>query len=259
MAEKAVGRIRVTVMLGNSLSDRDTLAVLELLQPESTAEILGLCIEDSELLSLADIPVVREYCRLTQVERRLQAGELERRFRAQARLAERTLAETAQPRGYLWSFRSLRGDPEALLRQMLAEVDLMLLGANPDITAVTCRRSGVAPRRPVMVVFNQTEAAERALRVAMQLADTGGTDIVIVLAAMHADELPALRQHAVGLTGKRSVDFLEITSHSTAELLSRLRRYPAGQLVLGIPADQLDDETIALLRGRSTCPVILVR
>ena len=72
MAEKAVGRIRVTVMLGNSLSDRDTLAVLELLQPGSSAEVLGLFIEDSELLSLADIPVVREYCRLTQAERRLQ-------------------------------------------------------------------------------------------------------------------------------------------------------------------------------------------
>ena len=88
MAEKAVARIRVTVMLGNSLTDRDTLAVLELLQPESPAEVLGLYIEDSELLSLADIPVVREYCLLTQVERRLQAAELERQFRAQARIAE---------------------------------------------------------------------------------------------------------------------------------------------------------------------------
>ena len=148
MAEKAVGRIRVTVMLGNSLTDRDTLAVLELLQPESPAEILGLFIEDSELLSLADIPVVREYCLLTQVERRLQAGELERQFRAQARIAEQALARAASPRGYPWSFRSLRGDPVVLLREMLAEVDLMLLGAAAGMTPATRRRGGGAAGRP---------------------------------------------------------------------------------------------------------------
>ena len=259
MAEKAVGRIRVTVMLGNSLTDRDTLAVLELLQPESPAEILGLFIEDSELLSLADIPVVREYCRLTQVERRLQTGELERQFRAQARIAEQALARAASPRGYPWSFRSLRGDPVVLLRQVLAEVDLMLLGATAGMTRLAGRRADAPARRPVMAVFDQAEPATRALGVAMKMADAGGTGLVVVLAASRPDELPALRERAAGLVGERSVDYLEVISHSTTELLSRLRRQVADQLVIGIPDDQLDDETIALLRRRSTCPAILVR
>jgi hypothetical protein len=259
MADKAVGRIRVTVMLGNSLSDRDTLAVLELLQPGSTAEVLGLFIEDSELLSLADIPVVREYCRLTQAERRLQAVELERQFRTQARMAERALAESAKPRGYPWSFRSLRGDPATLLREALADVDLMLLGTMTGVVPVTGHRRVAASRRPVIAVFDQSEAATRALHVAMRLADAGGMDLVIVLAAMQPDELPALRQRAAGLSGDRSVNYIESTGDNTPELLKQLRRYPAGQLVLGIPAKGIDDETITLLRSRSTCPVILVR
>jgi hypothetical protein len=260
MAAKAAERqVRVTIMLGNSLTDRDTLAVLELLQPESPAEILGLYIEDSELLSLAEIPVVREYCRLTQAERRLQAVELERQFRAQARIAERALAEAASPRGYPWSFRSLRGDPVVLLREMLAEVDLMLLGATAGTAPVAGRRAIAPARRPVMAVFNQTEPAARALGVAMKMADAGGTGLVVVLAATRPDELPALRERAARLVGERSVDYLEIISHSSTELLNRLRRQVAGQLVIGIPDDQPDDETIALLRRRSTCPAILVR
>ena len=104
MPVKPKSRIRVTVMLGNSLSDRDTLAVLELLQPGSTAEVLGLFIEDSELLSLADIPVVREYCRLTQAERRLQAVELERQFRTQL-LRAPAIPTTA---GSVWGIARLR-------------------------------------------------------------------------------------------------------------------------------------------------------
>ena len=259
MAEKAVARIRVTVMLGNSLTDRDTLAVLELLQPESPAEVLGLYIEDSELLSLADIPVVREYCLLTQVERRLQAGELERQFRAQARIAELALARAASPRGYPWSFRSLRGDPVVLLREMLAEVDLMLLGAAAGMTQATRRRGGGAAGRPVMAVFDQAEPATRALQVAMQLADAGRTRLVIALTAAHPDELPALRQRAAGLVGDRPAEYLELISRDTADLLSQLRRQVAGQLVIGVPAEKLDDETIALLRNRSSCPVVLVR
>jgi hypothetical protein len=255
----AKGTIRVTVMLGNNLTDRETLAVLELLQPESPAEVQGLYIEDTELLSLADVPVVREYCRLTQAGRRLQVEDLERQFRTQARMAERALAETLNPRGFPWSFRSLRGDPVALLRQMLAEVDLMLIGATAGMSPAAGRGRGAASRRAVMAVFDQAEPAGRALHVAMQLADAGGTDLVIVLAAAQHEDIPALHQRAAALAGDRPVEFQEIIRENTAGLLKQLRKFPAVQLVLGIPASELDSETITLLRSRSTCPVILVK
>jgi hypothetical protein len=258
MPVKTESRIRVTVMLGNSLTDRDTLAALELLGPDPAAEVLGLFIEDSELLSLADIPVVREYCRLTQAGRRLQADELERQFRSQARRAERALAEMVNPRGCPWSFRALRGDPVDLLRQTLAGVDLMLLGATAGLPPVTVRRPAAA-KRPVMAVFNRPEPATRALRVALRMAESSGAGLVVALAADSPQELDTLREQARGIVGERPVDYLEISSHSIAGTLEGLRRHPAGQLVLGMPAEPLDDHTIALLRGRSNCTVILVK
>jgi hypothetical protein len=80
-----------------------------------------------------------------------------------------------------------------------------------------------------------------------------------VIAASQSGEIDSLHQRAAALVADRPVEYLEITRQNTAELLNRLRRHPAGQLVLGIPASEIDDETIALLRNRSTCPVILVK
>ena len=258
MPVKTESRIRVTVMLGNSLTDRDTLAALELLGPDPAAEVLGLFIEDSELLSLADIPVVREYCRLTQAGRPLQVDELERQFRVQARRAERALAEMVNPRGCPWSFRALRGDPVDLLRQTLAEVDLMLLGATAGLPPGMVRRQAAA-KRPVMAIFNRSEPAARALSVALRIAESSGASLVVVLASDSPQEMDALREQAGGIVGERAVDYLELSSDSIATTLEGLRRHPAGQLVLGMPAEPLDDHTIALLRGRSNCTVILVR
>jgi hypothetical protein len=110
-----------------------------------------------------------------------------------------------------------------------------------------------------LAVFDRAEAAERSLRVAMQLADAGGTDLVLVLAAAQHKDMPALRQRAAALAGDRPVEFQEIIRENTADLLKQLRKFPAVQLVLGIPARKIDSETITLLRSRSNCPVILVK
>ena len=78
------------------------------------------------------------------------------------------------------------------------------------------------------------------------------------VAMVHKD-MPALRQRAAALAGDRPVEFQEIIRENTADLLKQLRKFPAVQLVLGIPARKIDSETITLLRSRSNCPVILVK
>jgi len=50
-------QFRITVMLSNTDADRAALDMLGLLAAETPAEILGLFMEDIELLSLADLPV----------------------------------------------------------------------------------------------------------------------------------------------------------------------------------------------------------
>jgi hypothetical protein len=162
------------------------------------------------------------------------------------------------PRGCPWSFRALRGDPVDLLRQTLAEVDLMLLGATAGLPPGMVRRQAAA-KRPVMAIFNRSEPAARALSVALRIAESSGASLVVVLASDSPQEMDALREQAGGIVGERAVDYLELSSDSIATTLEGLRRHPAGQLVLGMPAEPLDDHTIALLRGRSNCTVILVR
>jgi hypothetical protein len=146
----------------------------------------------------------------------------------------------------------------ALLRQALAEVDLLLLGATTITLPAAVRTGGTPSRRPVMALFNGTESSERALRIAIRLAEAGGTGLSVVLNATRDAELASLQTQASALTGERPADFLEFSGRDTAQLLNELRRQPAGQLVLGIPAGGIDDEVISMLRSRSPCPVILV-
>ena len=99
-------QFRITVMLGSTDADRSALDMLGLLAAETPAEILGLFMEDIELLSLADLPVAREYCRLTHVERQLNSADLQRQLRIQARSAQQALAAIAERIGFSWSFQT---------------------------------------------------------------------------------------------------------------------------------------------------------
>ena len=117
------------VMLGSIESDQAALEALSLLAGRTPAEILGMFVEDIELLMLAELPIAREYCLLTHVERRLQPPDIERLFRVQARAAQQALADIADRLGSTLSFRTVRGVTTTLLREALAETDLMLFGA----------------------------------------------------------------------------------------------------------------------------------
>ena len=110
-------------------ADLIALEMLRLLTAETPSEILGLFMEDTELLSLADLPVAREYCCLTQVERQLNSADLQRQLRIQARSAQQALAAIAERIGFSWSFQTVRGSLASLLENAAEDMDLMLLGA----------------------------------------------------------------------------------------------------------------------------------
>jgi hypothetical protein len=121
---EAQRRSRILVMLGSIESDRAALDALSLLAGKTPTEILGMFVEDIELLALAELPIAREYCMLTHVERRLQTPDIERQFRIQARAAQQALAEIAGRLGFPLSFRTVRGAITTLLRESLAETAL---------------------------------------------------------------------------------------------------------------------------------------
>lgn len=90
---------------------------------ELEAELLGLFIEDVELLRFASLPFAREIGGASAQARTLDLASLERQLRAQARALEREIAAILGPGPAGWSLRVERSSPlmaiEAALEQVL--------------------------------------------------------------------------------------------------------------------------------------------
>ena len=87
---------------------------------EMEAELLGLFIEDVELLRFASLPFAREIGSASASMRALSVSELERQLRAQARELEREI--TAILGAGSWSLRVERSSPLRAIEAALAQV-----------------------------------------------------------------------------------------------------------------------------------------
>jgi hypothetical protein len=178
---------RVVVGLGAATARRE-LEAAATLAGRIDAELVGLFVEDAELLRFAALPFAHEIGFASAQRRRLEVPALERAMRAHAADAERTLAGTAGRTALRWSFRVARGvvaveliaaatgriDPEGALR-------LLLLGdGGSPVTrwaeeACASFAQGEAAARPELV---------RAANLAELAAELrGGASGVLVLRA----------------------------------------------------------------------------
>jgi nucleotide-binding universal stress UspA family protein len=251
------------VMLGNLESDRATLEALSVLAGRSPADILGMFVEDIELLMLAELPIARELCLLTHVERRLEIPEIERQFRVQARAAQQALAEIARRLGSSLSFRTARGTATELLREAMAEADLMLFGAMRGALRMPggpSRRYAALPaRQPVTVVFDGSDAARRAVQVALQLATDAALPLIVILRAENAKELSTLNDHAIHLAGNTPARLLEMVNPVWQDVLEQVRRHRSALLVVATTDELLQEENLTQLRTELNCAVVLVK
>jgi len=103
------------------------------------AELLGLFLEDVELLRFAGLPFAREIG-ASATSRGLDVPLMERRLRSEAEAARRALAAAAEGKTVRWSFRVERGSGPMQLRKALADADLVVLPGAEEGSSL--RRSG---------------------------------------------------------------------------------------------------------------------
>lgn len=129
-------RIVLGLDAGTALRDFEAAAALA---ARAGAELMGLFVEDPDLLQFAALPFAREIGGASAARRDLDVASVERALRALALDAERMLAGTAGRSEVRWSFRVARG---VLLDVLLAaaaelpagpeqEIRVLLLGDGP--------------------------------------------------------------------------------------------------------------------------------
>ena len=243
------------------------------------AELLGLFVEDANLFRLAGLPFTRAVDSLSGALRQVDNRQIERQLRAQANRARQTLESAAQRSQVRWSFRVTRGMVSSEVMAAASEADLIVLGksgwapgarghlgstARTVLTQAPCLalalRAGGCVNRPVRVLYDESKAAGRALRVAVQLVRDSDAPLTVLV--MAEDEISAekLRTEAVERLEAQRVKaaFRTLAGIEATALTEAIRADGGGMLMLPAGNSLLEDASLQAVLNRMDCPVLVV-
>ena len=177
---------RIMVAVDTSMHSLAALEAASELADALKAELVGVFVEDINLLHLAGLPFAREVRYLSRRDQPLHSVDMERELRVQAAQVRQALASVAARRQLRWSFRVLRGRVAAELLTAAQEADLLALGRTSGTStrrvqlgatarivvaqaphAVLLLQHGHAVCQPLQVVYDGSTGASRALATAV--------------------------------------------------------------------------------------------
>lgn len=244
-------------------------------------ELVGIFVEDINLLRLVDLPFAYEFGSFSTARRPLQTITLERQLRAQAATLRRMLMRVAQQRKLAWSFHVVRGVIAAEVNKATSETDLVILGrsrrtrvgATPlgsttrsvivqTPTRLTLILQRQIPRKqPILVGYDGSNAARRALFLATQLLQEQAAPLILVLIGDEAERADALRQEVASwlqLHGLRA-RYHWLARANIERLVNLVLIEQGGAFVLPNAGLNLHDTALLTMLDLMQCPVLLVR
>ncbi len=271
---------RILVALDASAASIAALDAAATLAACMDAELLGLFVEDVNLLRLAGLPFASEIDMVSGSARSLAPAQMEQRLRAQATRAQESLSQAAGRRQLRWTFRVARGQVVTELLGAEIEADLIALGTvstpgsrrarvGSTAQAVIERAArtllilphGATVRTPVGVLFDESPASAQAFVLAARLTQAESGDLVVFLLADDAESEQRLRETAVSRLEPLQVKarYRWFVDADTATLARAVRDERIGTLALAADSDALDAQTVHALLERVECAVLLVR
>lgn len=264
--DEAIMVERILVALDASPHSQVALRAAASVAAAMHAELHGLFVEDATLFHLCNSPFCREVGLRTAVVRQLESHTVERQLRVLAAEMRRSLARVAGEAQVRWSFQVARGAVEQELLAAAEHAALLSLGragwlagarlgsTTRTIVQRTMRpllilgnRAGVL--HPLTVLYHGSASADRALTLAVRLAQRNSQTLAILLVGPPA-EIENWQRRIFAFLQEQQVQptFTSITSAEDLDaLLQRLK-----QNTFVLPLDYAD------LLGVVDGPVLLV-
>jgi nucleotide-binding universal stress UspA family protein len=271
---------RILVALDASPHSLAALQAAAELAARFEAEVLGLFVEDVNLLRLAELPFMQEVCVCTTARRRLGIPEIERQLRAQAVRVRRSLATHARRAHVRWSFQVTRGVIPTELVAAASQADVIMLGKTgrslagerrlgstaravladaPGLTLII--QQGGHLRLPLVVIHDGSPLAQKALAAAASLVQGWDGHIIVFILAHETEAARRVKTHASKWLQERGLvaRYRVPTEPSVSRLARLVRMERGGTLILPATSSRLSPKALLELLGEVEIPVLLVR
>jgi hypothetical protein len=213
------------------------------------AELVGLFIEDTELLEVAGLPVARVISRHAGADTALDAALMRRALRVWAARSRESLAAAASHWKVQWSFRVARGTLAEQVLSEAGEFDLLALGraggplrearrrsATHSVTeqarcSVLLLQKGPLAARPVVAIY---EGAERPLAVGQALSRVYASRFIVLAVGRDQEAAAALDREASAWLDRQGVkgEVHRLAGVEASQVAEALREQSAGIVVL---------------------------
>jgi nucleotide-binding universal stress UspA family protein len=242
------------------------------------AELLGIFVEDADLLRLADLPFAAEVASFSASIQRLDAERMRLQLRAVAERSRRALAVSAERARVPWSFRVVRGSVAAAVMGEVGGRDLISFGrlgwsrlGKPHLGSTArailseARASSLVLQRgrritaPLCALYDGSKAARRGLE-AVSLLARGATPIVLIVANEERDA-KRLEHEARDFLRERGITarLLRIGESTPEAVRAAIRAQGAGLIVLPTDGAIISSQDVIGLLMDLDAPMLLVR
>ena len=271
---------RILVALDTSAHSLAALEAAALLASSMHAELVGLFVEDVNLLRLAALPFANEVRWPSSSRRVLDEVRMERELRIMASQARRALVMAAEQAEAEWTFRVVRGAVSEEVLSAALEADLLTLGrasrpltrrvrlgSTAQAAAIGAQRSVLLARKgaeldlPIVVTYDGSAVSERVLATAVQMAQSNESNLIVLIMAGDADKAPQLAEEASNLLQDRvaHAEYRYLPVNGEEKLPEVLKQERCGLIVLGGESQLLQGQKLYRLLDDLDCPVLLVR
>lgn len=244
------------------------------------AELVGLFVEDINLLRATQLPFTQEISFLMPGFRRLDPLELERQMRVQAERVRQIMERITRAKKLSAVFRVTRGSVAEEILNAGKNADLLILGktgrawpgfskSGSTVRDVLVRRPGMTliwhthsvEERPIVLAYDGSESADKALEVAVSLQAVQETELVVFLVADNREKAEQLRISASVILEEMGVfaTFRTLVRPDFTNLSWMLRNENAGPVIIPCNDRFVSSTYLCSLIEEIANPVLLVK
>ena len=268
---------RILVGVDASAGSFSALEAAAALAAELHSELIGLFVEDDDLLSLAGLPFSQEVTMSGSV-RSLDPTQIEQEMKRRATAARRALRSVAEQRRLRWNFQVVRGRVTRELTAAAHSMDLLCVGpcARPATrrggrgetarlvsqargAVLYLERHAESRSKPVMALLNGGAYDRDAVEICNRVAGARGSDVALVIQAedeSQAGEILDMARQRLG--NARNVTVRTIVPPDRQAILRLVGAAETGLLVTAADADLATEEGLNAVIETADCPVLVL-